>query len=76
MTSDVGGARDVFDRLELGRLAPLERTAIVDALRDVLASPPDQHALREAASRFSWEANGRALAAHLGEIAERRLRAA
>ncbi len=76
VTSDVGGARDVFDRPELGRLAALDRGAIVEAVSDLFALPPDQSALREAASRFSWEANGRALAAHLGEIAERRLRAA
>lgn len=76
VTSDVGGAREVFDRPGTGRLVPLERGAIVDAVREILDCPPDRAALRAAAARFRWEANGRALAAHLGEIAGRRLRAA
>jgi len=76
VTSDVGGARDVFDGPDAGRLVALDRDAIAGAVCDVLGSPPDQARLREIASRFSWDANGRALAAHLSEIAERRLRAA
>jgi hypothetical protein len=54
----------------------LDRDSIVGAVCDVLGSPPDQARLREIASRFRWGANACALAAHLGEIAERRLRAA
>lgn len=76
VTSDVGGAREVVDRPEAGRLVALERDAIVAAVRELLASPPDRDSVRRAAERFGWEANGRALAAHLSEIAGRRLRAA
>lgn len=76
VTSDVGGAREVFDRSGTGRLVPRDRAAIAAAVREVLESPPDPAALHEAAARFSWEANGRALAEHLREIAGRRLRAA
>lgn len=76
VTSDIGGARDLFDRPEAGRLVPAERGAIAAAVQDLLASPPDQQKLRDMATRFSWEANARALAAHLAEIAGRGLRAA
>lgn len=69
VTCDVGGARDVVDRPEAGRLVPREPGAIAAAIRDLLANPPDRQAVRKAAERFSWEKNGGELAAHLAAIA-------
>jgi glycosyltransferase involved in cell wall biosynthesis len=76
VTSDVGGAREVFDRPAAGALVALDREAIVAAVQAIIAEPPDPAAVRETAKRFGWDANARALADHLGEIAGRRLRAA
>ncbi|HST35101.1 MAG TPA: glycosyltransferase [Allosphingosinicella sp.] len=69
VTSDVGGARDVIDRPEAGRLVPREPEAIAAAVRALLADPPDPDKVREGAARFSWDRNGAELAAHLREIA-------
>ncbi|MGS1015959.1 glycosyltransferase [Allosphingosinicella humi] len=65
VTSDVGGARDVVDRPEAGRLVPLEPSAIAAAVRDLLAEPPPQEAVRRAAERFRWERNALELRDHL-----------
>jgi teichuronic acid biosynthesis glycosyltransferase TuaC len=69
VTCDVGGARDVVDRPEAGRLVPREPGAIAAAVRELLADPPDPEAVRKAAERFSWEKNGAELAAHLAGAA-------
>jgi glycosyltransferase involved in cell wall biosynthesis len=69
VTSDVGGAREVIDRPEAGRLVPRDPAAIAGAVRDLLAAPPDQAAVRESALRFSWDRNGAELAAHLSALA-------
>jgi teichuronic acid biosynthesis glycosyltransferase TuaC len=69
VTSDVGGAREVIDRPAAGRLVPRDPAAIAEAVRDLLADPPDQAAVRESALRFSWEKNGAELAAHLAGLA-------
>lgn len=68
VTSDVGGAREVIDRREYGRLVPREPQAIAAAVRALLDDPPAPAAVREGAARFSWERNGAELAAHLGEL--------
>ena len=65
VTSDVGGARDVIDRPEAGRLVPREPEAIAAAVRELLADPPDPDKVRESTEKFSWERNGAELAAHL-----------
>ncbi|HEY1146898.1 MAG TPA: glycosyltransferase, partial [Allosphingosinicella sp.] len=70
VTSDVGGARDVVDRPEAGRLVPLEPAAIAAAVRDLLAEPPPQEAVRRAAERFSWEKNAAELRDHLRGLVE------
>lgn len=67
-TCDVGGARDVIDRPEAGRLVPRDPLAIAAAVRDILAAPPDKNKVREAAKRFSWDKNGAELAAHLAAM--------
>lgn len=72
VTSDVGGARDVLDRPEAGRLVALDPTAIAAAVRDLLADPPAQDAVRSAAKRFRWERNATELRDHLRQLVERR----
>ena len=69
VTSDVGGAREVFDDPAFGRLVPREPAAIAGAVNALLADPPAQEAVRKGALRFSWEKNGAELAAHLKGLA-------
>lgn len=76
VTGDVGGAREVLDRPEAGRLAPLQSGPIAAAIREILGAPPAQDAVREAARRFSWERNALELRAHLGALVEGFRRAA
>jgi teichuronic acid biosynthesis glycosyltransferase TuaC len=68
---DVGGAREVVDRPEAGRIVERTAGAIAAAVREVLAAPPDPEGLRRAAARFSWERNGEALQAHLASLVSR-----
>jgi teichuronic acid biosynthesis glycosyltransferase TuaC len=68
VTSDVGGAREVVDRPEAGRLVPREPGAVAEAVNDLLAEPPAQAAVRAAAERFSWERNAAELHAHLAAL--------
>jgi teichuronic acid biosynthesis glycosyltransferase TuaC len=70
VTSDVGGAREVIDRPEAGRLVPRDPAAIAGAVRELLADPPDPAMVREGALRFSWDRNGAELAAHLAGLAQ------
>jgi teichuronic acid biosynthesis glycosyltransferase TuaC len=65
---DVGGAREVLDRPEAGRIAARDPAAIADAVRSLLAAPAEADAVRAAAAGFSWEANGAALHAHLARL--------
>lgn len=66
---DVGGAREVVDRREAGRIVAREAGAIAAAIADLLDAPPDRAAVRAAAERFSWQRNGAELAAHLRRVA-------
>jgi glycosyltransferase involved in cell wall biosynthesis len=68
LIADVGGAREVLDRAEAGRLVAREAGAIAAAAREMLASPPDRAAVRRSAERFSWERNGAELHAHLAGL--------
>ena len=65
LIADAGGAREVLDRPEAGRLVAREPAAIAAAAREMLASPPDPAEVRKAAERFSWERNAEELHAHL-----------
>jgi glycosyltransferase involved in cell wall biosynthesis len=65
LIADVGGAREVLDRPEAGRLVARDPAAIAAAAREMLASPPDPTRVREAAERFSWDRNGAELHEHL-----------
>jgi teichuronic acid biosynthesis glycosyltransferase TuaC len=66
--ADVGGAREVVDRPEAGRIAAREPGAIAEAVTALLADPPAQEDVRKAAERFSWERNGRELFEHLSDL--------
>jgi len=67
--SDAGGAREVVDRPEAGRIVAREAGAVRAAIAALLDNPPDPQAVRAAARRFSWAANGAALEAHLRDCA-------
>ncbi|HYW16658.1 MAG TPA: glycosyltransferase [Allosphingosinicella sp.] len=69
LIADVGGAREVVDRPEAGRLVARDPSAIAAAAREMLASPPDPAAVRRSAERFSWERNGAELHEHLAGLA-------
>lgn len=69
VTCDVGGARDAIDRPLAGRLVAREPAAFADAVRGLLADPPDPAIVRAAAARFSWERNSAELFDHLSGIA-------
>ena len=71
VTTDVGGARDVIDRPEAGRLVARDAAAIAAAVRDLLAASPPPEQVRRSAARFSWLRNGDELLAHLQAILER-----
>ncbi|MDB5698700.1 MAG: hypothetical protein JWN69_1504, partial [Alphaproteobacteria bacterium] len=45
--------------------------AIARTVRDLLDRPADPEQVRQAAQKFSWEKNSRALFEHLSEIAAR-----
>jgi glycosyltransferase involved in cell wall biosynthesis len=68
VTCDVGGAREVIDRPEAGRIVARTSEAIAAAIADLLADPPDRSAVRAAAEHFTWEANTAALYDHLAGL--------
>jgi teichuronic acid biosynthesis glycosyltransferase TuaC len=72
VVTDTGAAHEVVDRREAGRVVPREANAIAAALRALIADPPPQDAVRQAAERFSWERNADELAAHLERISTER----
>jgi glycosyltransferase involved in cell wall biosynthesis len=69
--TDVGGACELVDRAEAGRLVMPEAGAVADAIRALIADPPAPDAVRAAAQRFTWEANRDALYAHLSGLVSR-----
>jgi glycosyltransferase involved in cell wall biosynthesis len=66
--TDVGGAREVVDRPEAGRLVARHAGAIAEGVRAILAEPPDPAEVRKAAERFSWERNAAELEVHLRSL--------
>ncbi|MBA2934912.1 glycosyltransferase [Sphingomonas sp. CGMCC 1.13654] len=66
--SDVGGARELVDRPEAGRIVAREPAAIAAAVQELLASPPAPATVRATAERFTWDANAVALRTHLAEL--------
>jgi teichuronic acid biosynthesis glycosyltransferase TuaC len=67
--ADAGGAREVLDRPEAGRIVDRSVDAVTEGIASILASPPDRQIVRKAAERFTWEANTAALFAHLSDLA-------
>src|SRR3546814_9855510 len=53
--SDAGGAREVVDRAEAGRIVAREPLAIATAIRDLLSNPPSAESVRDTVRRFSWK---------------------
>jgi teichuronic acid biosynthesis glycosyltransferase TuaC len=66
---DVGGAREVIDRPEAGRIVERTPEAFARAIAELLDGPSDRREVRSAAERFSWERNGAELAEHLRRVA-------
>jgi teichuronic acid biosynthesis glycosyltransferase TuaC len=66
--TDVGGARELVDRPEAGRLVEPDASAMATAIKEILDHPPAQIAVRQSAERFTWEANRDALFEHLSQI--------
>jgi teichuronic acid biosynthesis glycosyltransferase TuaC len=66
--TDVGGAREVVDRPEAGRLVAAYPAMIARAVNQIIASPPPQALVRVAAERFTWSANSEALFDHLNGL--------
>jgi glycosyltransferase involved in cell wall biosynthesis len=65
VTCDVGGARELFDRPEAGKLVARDAGQIASAISALLSDPPAREAVAATVERFSWEANTAALYAHL-----------
>ncbi|HEX6375720.1 MAG TPA: glycosyltransferase [Allosphingosinicella sp.] len=69
LIADVGGAREVLDRPEAGRLVARDAGAIGAAAREMLAAPADPARVRATAERFSWKRNAAELHEHLAGLA-------
>jgi glycosyltransferase involved in cell wall biosynthesis len=67
--TNVGGAGEVMDRPEAGRLVDREPAAIAAAVRAILANPPAPDTVRGTAERFTWSRNAVALRDHLARVA-------
>ncbi len=63
--TDVGGAREVVDRPEAGRLVVSDPEMISRAINEIIANPPSQAMARAAAECFTWKANCEGLSDHL-----------
>jgi len=74
VTCDVGGARELIDRPQAGRLVARDAAQIASAIGELFANPPARESVLATVDRFSWEANTDALYAHLSALVrERRL---
>ncbi|WP_448500921.1 glycosyltransferase [Sphingomonas sp.] len=69
--TSAGGAREVVDRPEAGRIVDRTPQAFAAAIAALLDNPPAPHRVAAAAQRFGWEANGAALRAHLAALVGR-----
>jgi glycosyltransferase involved in cell wall biosynthesis len=66
--ADAGGAREVVTWPAAGRIVPRDPSASAATVRELLAHPPSQREVARCAERFTWEANGAALAEHYDRI--------
>ena len=72
VTCDAGGARELFDRPEAGRLVERNSAQIAAAICEILDTPPERQAVAATVARFSWDANTSALYEHLLRLVENR----
>ncbi|QNA82647.1 glycosyltransferase family 4 protein [Sphingomonas sp. So64.6b] len=68
--TDAGGAGEVVDTPAAGRIVPRDAGAFAAAIADLLADPPTRDETRNAAARFTWEANTAALYEHLSGLVD------
>lgn len=59
--TDVGGAREIVDRPEAGKIVARDSQAVADAIEAILADPPDREAVRATVAEFSWDRTAQAL---------------
>lgn len=71
ITTNVGGAPQLFTTAAAGRLVPREADRIAKAMRDIISNPPAAQEVTAAANRFSWANNGAELAAHFERLSTR-----
>lgn len=69
VTCDVGGARELIDRPQAGRIVEPEAGVVAGAVRALIETPPHPDAVRATVSRFTWKANGDLLLDHLRQVA-------
>lgn len=71
LLSDIPPAHELLDAPDAGVIAARHPDAIADAIRRILANPPDRAKLSgRTHARFNWEQNGAELAQHLRAMAE------
>lgn len=68
IASDVGGIRELVKTDAAGRIVDRNPTAIAEAARAILASPPSPADVAENVRAFSWNENARQLAAFFREV--------
>jgi len=67
--SDAGGAAELLDRPEAGRIVPRDPVAIAAAIAALVAESPPPNDVRATAEGFTWAANSASLFDHLAGIA-------
>lgn len=65
VTTETGGARELIDRPDAGRIVASDPAAIAAAVRELLERPPAPGDVAARAESFSWERNAAELEAHL-----------
>ena len=68
VTTDVGGVREIITSDTAGRLVERNPEAFTAAVRDILNNPPSPEDVAATVEHFSWEANAKALGAHLQKL--------
>ena len=68
ITTDVGGARELVTSDVAGRLVERTPAAVAEAMRAILADPPQSEAVAASAEAFDWRVHADQLAAHYQRI--------
>lgn len=66
--TDVGGAREVLDRPEAGMIVPRDARSVADAIKSLLAAPPERKAVCATVEHYSWERTAAVLHDQLAKI--------